>query len=186
MKRQLNVSPESVKQRNYTPIIWAISVIAIAIILGVNYLPRSTTGTIFGMDLVVLPLINAVLNGVAFLFLVAALVMIKKKNIPAHRNFILAAFTTTFLFLISYLTYHALAGSTAYGGEGIIKGIYYFILISHIILAAAVLPLSLITLANGLNMKVEKHRKIARWTMPIWMYVSITGVVVYLLISPYY
>lgn len=180
------VETKHVKQRNYTPLIWVLSAVAVAIILGINYLPRSTTGTIFGMDLVVLPLINAILNGISFIFLVTALVMIKKKNIKVHRRFIFAAFITTFLFLISYLTYHAMAASTSFGGEGIVKGIYYFVLISHIFLAAAVLPLSLITLANGLNMKVEKHRKIARWTMPIWLYVSVTGVVVYLMISPYY
>lgn len=186
MKKEETLSSKSVNQRNYTPFIWALSIVAIVLILGINYLPRSTTGTIFGMDLVVLPMINAVLNGISFLFLVAALVMIKKRNIPAHRRFIFAAFITTFLFLISYLTYHAMAGSTTFGGEGIVKMIYYFVLISHIFLAAAVLPLSLITLGHGLNMKVAKHRKIARWTMPIWLYVSITGVVVYLLISPYY
>lgn len=90
------------------------------------------------------------------------------------------------LFLISYLTYHSMAESTSYGGTGFLKDVYYFILITHLILAMALLPLSLFTLTKGLNMQVKKHRKIARWTMPIWLYVSITGVLVYLLISPYY
>jgi len=174
------------QQKNYTPFIWVLSIVAIAIILGVNYLPRSTTGMIFGVELTVLPLINAILNGIAFIFLIAALVAIINKNINAHRNFIFAAFSATFLFLISYLTYHALAGSTTFGGTGFIKSFYYFILITHIVLAAVLLPLSLITLGRGLNMAVEKHRKIARWTMPIWLYVSLTGVLVYILISPYY
>src|SRR5699024_8149445 len=107
-------------------------------------------------------------------------------NINAHRNFILAAFGATFLFLITYLTYHSLAGSTSYGGDGVLKYIYYIILISHIVLSTILLPLALFTLARGLNMQTEKHKKIARWTMPIWLYVSITGVLVYLLISPYY
>ena len=79
-----------------------------------------------------------------------------------------------------------MAGSTSFGGDGMLKVIYYFVLITHIILSTALLPLSLFTLAKGLNMQVEKHRKIARWTMPIWLYVSFTGVLVYLLISPYY
>jgi len=79
-----------------------------------------------------------------------------------------------------------MAGSTSFGGDGIMKMVYYFVLITHIILSTALLPLSLFTLAKGLNMQVEKHRKIARWTMPIWLYVSLTGVLVYLLISPYY
>lgn len=181
-----NVSINKQQQRNYTPFIWVLSILAIIIILGVNYIPRSTSGTIFGVELTVLPLINAILNGIALIFLILALVTIKKKNVKAHKRFILAAFSATFLFLITYLTYHALAGSTTFGGTGIIKGVYYFVLITHIVLAAVVLPLSLITLGRGLNMDVEKHRKIARWTMPIWLYVSFTGVLVYLLISPYY
>lgn len=186
MTKKSNASRNNLKQRNYNPLIWTLSVVAVAIILGVNYIPRSTTGTIFGMDLTILPLINALLNGTAFVFLVCALVMIKRKNIKAHQRFIYAAFSATFLFLISYLTYHAMAGSTAFGGAGFLVIIYYVILISHIVLAAALLPLSLITLGRGLNMDVAKHRKIARWTMPIWLYVSVTGVVVYLMISPYY
>lgn len=174
------------KARNYTPLIWVLSILAIIIILGVNYIPRSTTGTIFGMDLTILPLINAILNGLTFFLLIGALITIMQKKVVAHKRFILAAFSATFLFLITYLTYHAMAGSTPYGGTGLLKSIYYVILISHIILAAAILPLSLITLGRGLNMAVEKHKKIARWTMPIWLYVSLTGTIVYLLIRPYY
>lgn len=174
------------KKRNYTPLIWVISIIAIAIILGINYLPRSLGEVDLGFDLTLLPLFNAIVNGIAFILLLLSLIMIKRKNIKAHRRFIYAAFGFTFVFLISYLTYHAFAASTSYGGSGMLMYIYYFILITHIVLAAAVLPLSLITLARGLNMEVEKHRKIARWTMPIWLYVSATGVLVYILISPYY
>lgn len=172
--------------RNYTPFIWVLSIVAIILILGINYIPRSTTGTIFGMDLTILPLINAILNGLTFFLLIGALIAIKQKNIVVHKRLILTAFSATFIFLITYLTYHAMAGSTSYGGTGILKSVYYFILITHIVLAAAVLPLSLITLGRGLNMAVEKHKKIARWTMPIWLYVSFTGTVVYLLIRPYY
>src|SRR5699024_6543912 len=115
-----------------------------------------------------------------------ALIAIKQKNIVVHKRFILTAFSATLLFLITYLTYHAMAGSTSYGGTGILKNVYYFILITHIIIAAAVLPSVLITLGRGLNMTIEKHKKIARWLMPIWLYVSFTGPVVYLLIRPYY
>lgn len=181
-----NKSLHQNNDRNYTPFIWVLSIVAIIIILGINYIPRSTTGTIFGMDLTILPLINAILNGLTFFLLIGALIAIKQKNIVVHKRFILTAFSATLLFLITYLTYHAMAGSTSYGGTGILKSVYYFILITHIILAAAVLPLSLITLGRGLNMAVEKHKKIARWTMPIWLYVSFTGTIVYLLIRPYY
>src|SRR5699024_7798520 len=186
MKKETEVSSEDSRQRNYNPLIWVLSIIAVVIILGTNYLPRSTTGTIAGIDLTILPLLNAIFHGIAFVLLLGALIMIKKKNIQAHRHFIYAAFDITILFLLSYLTYHAMAGSTSFGVDGIVKFIYYFILITHIILATALLPLSLITLGKGLNMEVAKHRKIARWTMPIWLYVSLTGVLVYLMISPYY
>lgn len=103
-----------------------------------------------------------------------------------HRNFIFAAFSTTALFLISYLTYHALAPSTSFGGEGIVKSIYYFVLITHVTLAPIVVALALFSLVWGLTRRISKHKKIARWTMPIWLYVSLTGVIVYLMISPYY
>lgn len=182
----MSTETNNVKQRNYNPFIWALSVIAVILILAINYIPRSTTNTIFGMNLTILPLINAILNGIALLFLIGALVTIMKGNVKAHRNFIFAAFSATFLFLIIYLTYHSLAGSTSYGGEGFLKYVYYFVLITHIFLSTILLPLSLFTLAKGLNMQTEKHKKIARWTMPIWLYVSVTGVLVYLLISPYY
>ncbi|MDY0407698.1 DUF420 domain-containing protein [Virgibacillus soli] len=185
MKKTVEHTP-SKKQRNFTPLIWGLSVVAVIIIIGTNYLPRSTSGQIAGIDLTVLPLLNAIFNGIAFILLVAALVMIKKGNVKAHRNYILAAFGATFLFLISYLTYHSMAGATSFGGDSVLKYIYYFVLVTHIFLAAALLPLSLFTLTRGLNMQVEKHRKIARWTMPIWLYVSATGVLVYVLISPYY
>ncbi len=174
------------KKRNYTPMIWVLTILLIVIVLGLNYIPRSTDNMIFGIDVTILPLINAILNGIAFFLLIGALVMIKKGNIEAHRKFIYSAFLATLLFLLSYVTYHAVAGSTSFGGEGIIVYFYFFILITHIILAAILLPLALITLARGLNREDKKHRKIARWTMPIWLYVSVTGVVVYLLISPYY
>lgn len=186
MKNEKSIASRHVKQRNYNPLIWTLSVIAVVLILGMNYIPRSTTGTIAGVDLTILPLLNAVFNGIAFILLICSLVMIKKRNIKAHKNFIFGAFAATILFLISYLTYHAMAGSTSFGGEGFIVYAYYFILITHIVLATALLPLSLFTLGKGLNMEVAKHRRIARWTMPIWLYVSLTGVIVYLMISPYY
>ncbi|KKI90044.1 membrane protein [Bacillus sp. SA1-12] len=176
----------SEKQRNYNSIIWFLSIVIVGVIVGTYFLPKSDTGKLFGIDLTVLPLMNAIFNTFTFVFLVLALITIKQKNIKLHRRFIIAAFTTTFLFCISYLTYHSMAESTSYGGEGLLKNIYYFVLITHIFLAAAIVPLALITLGRGLNMQVEKHRKIARWTMPIWLYVSFTGVLVYFMISPYY
>ncbi|MBY7142157.1 DUF420 domain-containing protein [Virgibacillus sp. NKC19-3] len=174
------------RQRNYNPLIWILSILIVGVILGTYFLPTNPDATIAGMELTVLPMLNAILNSFTFIFLLIALIMIKKKNIKVHRRFIIAAFVTTFLFFIFYLTYHSMAESTSFGGDGPMMYIYYFILITHIVLAALIVPLALITLGRGLNMKVEKHRKIARWTMPLWLYVSFTGVLVYFMISPYY
>ncbi|SDJ51644.1 DUF420 domain-containing protein [Salimicrobium halophilum] len=172
------------KEFNYVPWVIGLSIAINAIIAILLFTPEFGTQAEF--DVTILPLLNAVLNSFTFVFLLAALYMILRKNITWHKRFIFAAFTTTFLFLISYLTYHSMASSTSYGGEGILQMIYYFILITHIVLAAVIVPLALLTFARGITMKVEKHRKIARWTMPLWLYVSLTGVIVYLMISPYY
>lgn len=180
------MSMNNVKERNYTSLIWILSAVAVIIILSINYIPRNTTNTIFGIDISILPFFNALFNGIAFIFLIGALITIRKGNVNAHRNFIFAAFGATFLFLLTYLTYHTLAGSTSYGGDGVLKYVYYIILISHILLSTVLLPLALFTLTRGLKMETEKHKRLARWTMPIWLYVSVSGVLVYLLISPYY
>lgn len=172
------------KERNYTPIVAILTVVIVALVAVLFFLP-AYEGEV-GFDVKLLPLLNAVFNSFTFLALLVALFAIKKKNIRMHRSFILMAFVTTTLFLVSYVTYHYLTESTSYGGEGILRGIYFFILITHIVLAIVVVPLALLSLARGLSNQVDKHRKIARWTMPIWLYVSLTGVVVYLMISPYY
>jgi putative membrane protein len=172
------------KQRNYTPLIIGLS-IAINVLVAVLFFLPEYKGEIT-FDVTLLPRLNAIFNSFTFVFLLAALYFIKQKNITLHKRFIFAAFTSTTLFLVSYVTYHYLTETTKYGGEGPLKYIYFFILITHILLAIVIVPLALITVTRGLNMQVEKHRKIARWTMPLWLYVSLTGVLVYLLISPYY
>lgn len=174
----------AVKERNYTPLIVLLSIAINVLVAVLFFLPKAEKFQ--HIDVTFLPLLNAVLNSFTFIFLCVALYMIKQKNIVLHRRFIFAAFATTALFLISYVTYHSLAPSTHYGGTGALRYIYFFILITHIVLAAVIVPLVLTTLARGLNMQVEKHRRIARWTMPLWLYVSVTGVIVYLMISPYY
>ncbi len=147
-----------------------------------------------------LPLFNAIINGTCSVLLLLSLYFIKKKNIAMHKRINFNAFALSSLFLVSYIAYHWLATETKYGDSnhnGLIdeaeklaisssKGIYYFILISHIILAAIVLPLILFSFYRGLQMNVEKHRKLVRYTFPIWLYVTVSGVVVYLMISPYY
>lgn len=172
------------EKRNYKPAIIIISIILIGAIGVLAGLPGYEDFDAF--DVTILPLLNAIFNSFTFVFLLIAFIAILKKNVTVHRRFIYAAFITTSLFLVSYVTFHFLAPSTPFGGEGPIAGFYYFILITHIVLAAAIVPLALTSVARAWNMENERHRKIARWTMPIWLYVSLTGVLVYILISPYY
>lgn len=129
-----------------------------------------------------LPALNATLNGISAILLVIAFIFIKRKNITAHRRTMLAAFATSALFLTSYLIYHANIGSKPYPGTGVMRMVYFSILIPHVILAAVVLPLALVTLSRGLRMEVQQHRKIARVTLPLWLFVSVTGVIVYLML----
>ncbi len=171
-------------KRNYRPAIITISVVLIGAIGVLAGMPGVEDFDAF--DVTILPLMNAILNSFTFVFLTAALIAILKRNIKVHRRFIYAAFVTTFFFLITYVTFHFLSPSTPYGGSGLLAGIYYFVLITHITLAAAIVPLALTSVARAWNMENERHRKIARWTMPIWLYVSFTGVLVYIMISPYY
>jgi len=133
-----------------------------------------------------LPALNATLNGVAVCFLAAGYVFIRRKRIAAHRACMIAAFTASSLFLTSYLIYHAHVGSRPFPGHGPVRLLYFVILISHIILAAAIVPMALITLRRGLRLDVGRHRRIARWTWPLWMYVSVTGVVIYFMLYKIY
>lgn len=126
-----------------------------------------------------LPAINASLNGLAGLLLLCGYVFIRRGRVPQHRACMLAAFSCSVLFLISYLYYHAQVGSVRFQGTGALRTVYFAILISHTILAAAVPPLALVTLVRALRARFDRHRAIARWTLPIWLYVSATGVVVY-------
>ncbi|MBD2846490.1 DUF420 domain-containing protein [Paenibacillus sp. IB182496] len=172
------------KTRNFTPAIAVFSIILIGIIALLFFLPGHDGE--LGFDVTIFPLLNAIFNLFTFSFLVIALLAVKRRNIPLHRNFIMAAFVSTFFFLVSYVTYHYLTEPTLFGGPDWLRYIYYFVLISHVMMAIVNVPLALISIAHGFNMKIEKHRRIARWTMPVWLYVSSTGVIVYLLISPYY
>ncbi len=129
-----------------------------------------------------LPALNASLNGVATVFLATGWVLIRRRRIAAHRACMLAAFVTSGLFLISYLIYHANVGSVPFRGTGIARLVYFAILIPHVILAATILPLALVTLSRALSRRFDRHRAIARWTLPIWLFVSVTGVVIYVML----
>ncbi len=169
-------------ERNRTFLIGFILVFVLLLSL-FNYLIIDSNST---FNLQRLPLINAVLNGLSFVSLVFALIFIFKKNISMHKKFILSALFFSVLFMISYLFYHFKTSHTIYGGKGAIKTIYYIILVSHIILATLNVPLVLITLIKGIKDNRESHKKFARFAMPVWMYVSITGVIIYIMNIPYY
>lgn len=126
--------------------------------------------------------LNAFLNSCATLCLVAGFVFVKKKNIRWHRRSMLAAFGISSMFLITYLIHHAAVGSVPFGGEGLIRVVYFSLLIPHILLSAAVVPLALLTIYRGWTQRIELHRKIARLTLPIWLFVSISGVAVYFML----
>ena len=133
-----------------------------------------------------LPHINAILNSASAILLSAGYRFIRKGRINAHRNCQLTAFTTSTLFLISYLTYHYYHGATRFPGQGIVRPIYFTILITHTILAVVIVPMIMLTLYRAARMDFLRHRRIARWTLPLWLYVSVTGVVVYLMLYQIY
>ncbi len=127
------------------------------------------------------PPLNATLNALSGVFLLVAYWHIRRKHVATHRRFMLAACATSVLFLVCYVTYHSLRGGvvTKFAGEGVWRTIYFAILVSHTILAVVILPLVILSVWNGLKMRVPQHRRVARWTFPLWMYVSVTGVLVY-------
>ena len=133
-----------------------------------------------------LPPIYAGINGLTAIVLVAAVVAIKKGNRKLHEGLMKTCIGLSVLFLLMYIAYHMTSNSTSFGGEGIIKIIYFFVLISHIILSIAIIPMVLITYSKTLTQQFDQHKKIAKITFPIWLYVAVTGVVVYWMISPYY
>lgn len=134
------------------------------------------------MSLTDLPALNATLNAIAATLLVIGYVLIRRGRVEAHRRVMIAAFATSALFLASYLIYHANIGSRPFQGQGPIRIVYFTILVTHVVLAAAILPLALITLSYALRARFERHVPIARWTLPLWLYVSVTGVIVYLML----
>jgi uncharacterized membrane protein YozB (DUF420 family) len=138
------------------------------------------------MQIADLPALNASLNASASLCLLAGYVFIRRGRRTAHKRCMLAALTISALFLVSYVTYHYNAGSRPFPGQGVVRFVYFSILIPHVLLAATVLPLALWTTARGLRAEYDRHVRVARWTLPIWLYVSVTGVLVYLMLYQMY
>jgi putative membrane protein len=129
-----------------------------------------------------LPAVNASLNALSGILLLIGYVLIRQRRIDTHRKVMIAAFVTSSIFLVCYVVYHAQVGSVRFTRQGFVRPLYFTILVTHVTLAAAVVPLALVTLSRGLKARYARHRAIARWTFPIWLYVSVTGVLVYVLL----
>jgi uncharacterized membrane protein YozB (DUF420 family) len=129
-----------------------------------------------------LPALNAALNATSATLLVIGYILIRRGRMQQHRRVMISAFTTSTLFLLSYLIYHSQTGSRPFPGHGAVRAVYFVILFSHITLAAVILPLAIITLSRGLRQRFDRHVPIARWTLPLWLYVSVTGVIVYVML----
>lgn len=171
-------------QNFWTRLIVIISVVVPVLVTILFYV--SPPNFSVGFNLKILPKLHACINFSVSVLLLLSFYYIKNKNIKAHKTCNLIALILSAFFLVSYVTYHTLTEPTKYGGEGALKYIYYFLLLTHIVLAAVILPLILFTFLRALAGNFPKHKKLARYTFPLWLYVSVTGVLVYLLISPYY
>ncbi len=173
------------EEKKYKGVIWTLSVIiplAVAALFGINLQKM-------GYDvepLSFLPPIYATINGLTAVCLVIAVAAIKRGKVKMHENLIKLCMVFSSLFLLMYVAYHMTSTSTSYGGEGAIKYVYFFILVTHIILSIVIIPFVLFTFVRGIAGAYERHKKLARITYPMWLYVAVTGVIVYLMISPYY
>lgn len=173
-------------QRNDKQAYIFIGIISVVVFAAVAFLSKKNFTVNLGFNPHIFAQINAFINSAVSVLLVAAFILVKQKKFEAHRNIMLGAIVLSTLFLVSYIAHHLFAGDTKFGGEGAIRYFYFFILITHIVLAAVILPFILYTSYQSLSGDFKRHKKIARYTFPLWLYVSVTGVLVYLLISPYY
>ena len=169
------------QKNKFTPYIWLISIV-IPVVVAILFTVRIPNVA----SLSFLPPIYATVNGITTVILLLALKAIKSKNINLHKNLMKTAIGLSLAFLLMYVAYHMTSDSTPYGGEGFIRYVYFFILISHIILSIGIIPMVLFTYVRAFTKQFEDHKKIARYTFPIWLYVAVTGVIVYFMISPYY
>ena len=182
-EKKQRMENNSSKENKYLPLIIAASVAIPLVVALLYYGPK---GEISWLPKGFLPAVNATINGVTTLVLIAAIIAIKGKNIQRHKKLMQTAIALSLVFLVSYVLHHATAEQTVFGGTGWVKTTYLIILLTHIVLAAAIVPLVLISYVRAISDRIDKHRKIAKITLPLWLYVTITGVIVYFMISPYY
>lgn len=173
-------------QKNDKQAKWLIGIFSFVVFAAVVILGRVKLEIETGFDVHIFAKINAVINSMVAVLLVAALIAVKKKNFLLHKKLMMTAMVLSVLFLVSYIGHHLLAGEAKFGGEGSIRYVYYFILATHIFLAAIILPFVLFTAYRAMIAEWPAHRKLAKITWPIWFYVAVTGVIVYFMISPYY
>ncbi len=164
-------------------LIFAVSII---VFVAVAFLSRIEVKVNLGFDKHIFARLNALINTFVALLLLGGLYAARDKRYRTHKRLMLWAIGFSVLFLVSYICHHLFTGETTYGGSGLIKVVYYFILITHIVLAGLILPFILFTAYRGLTAEFHKHKKLARITWPLWFYVAVTGVIVFLMISPYY
>lgn len=165
---------------------WIIISFSLVVFVAIVILGRITINVDLGFDVHLFARANAVINSLVSILLVLGLLSVKKGMFQLHKKIMFSALLLSVLFLLSYICHHLFAGDTKFGGQGMIRTVYYFILITHIILAAVILPFILFTAYRALIAEWPQHTKLARITWPVWLYVSVTGVVVYFMISPYY
>jgi putative membrane protein len=173
-----------VRDRVALPVIGVLSLIVV-LVVGVLLLGH-TPGRGGRADVAALPALNALLNGASAVLLSGGWLAIRRRRIAAHRACMLGAFSVSVLFLVSYVVYHALAGSRPFTGQGWIRPVYFAILVTHVVLAAAMVPFVLTTLYRALTADFARHARLARVTLPVWLYVSVTGVVVYVILYRFY
>ena len=159
---------------------------ALVCLLVLILITSPTTLEIEGVDVSFFPGFHALLNGTCVLLLVAGFVFIRGGNVRLHRFSMVGAFVVSCVFLLSYVFYHAQSAGSTFGGEGWMRPVYFFVLVSHIALAPVVIPLALYAVIRALRGELERHRAVVRWTLPVWLYVAVTGVMIYLFMAPYY
>ena len=170
----------------FVPLIILLSIIIPIVVALLMLFPNVFHIESEGIDFSSLPFFHAILNGSTAVLLFIGFILIKNKKTNLHKISMLSAFVLSSVFLLSYVTSKLTNSPVPFGGEGLIRYIYFFILISHIILSIAVLPLALFSIYSGMTGQIEKHKSIVKYTFPVWIYVAITGVLVYFLMSPYY
>ena len=167
---------------------WLIGIVSVAIpiVVALLFYAQRTGNSIGNADVGFLPHLNAFLNTSTFFCLLGGFFAVKNKNVNLHRTFMVSAFVLSSIFLVSYVIYHSQGHQVSFGGEGAIRYFYFFVLITHILLSAVVVPFVLFSIYFAWSGQIARHKKLVKWTFPIWTYVAATGVMVYLMISPYY